>query len=84
MTVRELIDILQNEDPNRIVIMARDSEGNGYSPLRNFWIGAYQPDSTYSGEVGMERLTKEDEDDGYTEEDVIEGGQPALILTPTN
>jgi hypothetical protein len=28
MTVKELIQLLQKEDPDRIVIMARDSEGS--------------------------------------------------------
>lgn len=33
MTVKELIEALSKEDPSRIIVMSRDAEGNGYSPL---------------------------------------------------
>ena len=68
MTVRELIERLKTCEPDRIVVMAKDAEGNGYSPLHNLWAGRYLADSTYSGEVG------EDDEDGV----------PAMILTPIN
>ncbi len=41
MTVRELIEKLSTEDPDRIVIMASDPEGNSYDTLHDFWIGAW-------------------------------------------
>lgn len=42
MTVQELIDKLQAlGDPDRVVIVARDEEGNGYSTLGDFSIGSY-------------------------------------------
>ena len=41
MTVKELIEGLQSEDPDRLVICQKDPEGNGYSPLANWWTGAY-------------------------------------------
>jgi hypothetical protein len=84
ITVGELIEKLKQEDPKRIVVMAKDSEGNSYSPLASFWAGAYCAENTWSGEVGFEKLTPEDEKDGFTEDDVLEGGRPAIILSPTN
>ena len=33
MTVKELIRILQTHEPNREVIMAKDGEGNAFSPF---------------------------------------------------
>jgi len=33
MTVEQLVELLQSFDPNALVILKRDSEGNGYSPL---------------------------------------------------
>jgi len=33
MTVRELIELLQQEDGERVVVMSRDEEGNGFQPL---------------------------------------------------
>jgi len=83
MTVKELIEKLQKEDPDRIVIMSKDSEGNSYSPLSNFWIGAYAPTTTWYGEAGLEGLTEEDKEAGYGEEDVMDG-EKALILWPVN
>ena len=84
MTVQELIEELKKEDPKQLVVMAKDGEGNSYSPLSSFWSGAYEADSTYSGEVGFSKLTHELKKEGYGEDDILENGVPALILCPTN
>jgi hypothetical protein len=53
MTVKELIKLLRKENPNDIVIVSRDSEGNGYSPLDELSQGMYKKISSWSesGEV---------------------------------
>lgn len=85
MNVQELIDILQEvEDKSRIVVMSKDAEGNSFSPFAAMSTGAYLADSTWSGEIGLEELTPELEERGYSDEDVIENGNPALVLWPTN
>lgn len=84
MTVKELIAKLEKEDPDRLVLVQKDGEGNGYSPLYQVTTGAYRADSTWSGEYGIEKLTEELKARGFTEEDVYEGGVPALALVPTN
>lgn len=84
MTVKDLIEALSKEDPNRLVVMARDAEGNGYSPLSDWWTGAYKAETTSSGEVGLEKLDETAKLAGYGEGDVIVDGKPAIILTPTN
>ncbi len=33
MNVAQLIAVLQNMNPTRLVVLQKDSEGNGYSPL---------------------------------------------------
>jgi hypothetical protein len=76
MTVRELTALLAEHDQDRIVVLSRDAEGNGYSPLCAIGTGAYR-----RGEVGLEVLTEEDRRLGFTEEDVMRGAK-ALILTP--
>jgi hypothetical protein len=76
MTVKELIEQLQKEDPDRLVVLSSDSEGNSYSELYSLRTGAYS-----KGEVGLETLTEEDEEAGYGEEDVL-NGEPAIILHP--
>lgn len=83
MKIKELIKLLEKEDPERIVIMASDGEGNGYSPLSSIWTAAYKAENTWSGEVGLEKLTEEDEEQGYTEEDVLKG-KKAIVFSPTN
>ena len=83
MTVGELIKDLQAFDEDRIVILAKDEEGNGFSPLADLDPSSYKADNTYSGEVGLEELTPELIAAGYSEEDVLEG-QKALVLWPIN
>lgn len=84
MIVKELKIQLENVDENRLVVMAKDAEGNGYSPLAALDdASTYLADSTWSGEVGIEKLTPELKKDGFTKEDVI-GGVKALVLWPTN
>lgn len=83
MKVKELIEQLQKVDPERIVIMSSDSEGNSYSPLSDFWEGAYLADTTWSGEVGFEKLTLELKEEGYDEEDILEG-EKCIVMCPVN
>ena len=77
MTVKELIALLQTCDQDRIVVISRDSEGNGYSEL-------YCVESAMfcDGEIGLEDLTAELEKLGYGEEDVMEEGKRAVVLYP--
>jgi hypothetical protein len=84
MTVKELIAVLSKQDPARLVVLSRDAEGNGYSPLRGMSTGAYVADCPWSGEVGLEELTDGDRHAGYSEEDVKEDGVPCLVLSPAN
>lgn len=81
MTVKELIKQLQKEDPERVIVLQRDPEGNGYSPMKDFWTGAYV--EKY-GEVGLEPqdLDEEAKKKGYTKDDVKENGKKALIIYP--
>ena len=83
MKIKELIKLLEKEDPDRIVIMASDAEGNSYSPLSSVWTAAYKAENTWSGEVGLEILTEEDIKRGYSEEDVLKG-KKAIVFSPTN
>lgn len=83
MTVRELITLLSNEDGGRIVVMSRDAEGNGHSPLTGVFPAAYAAKTTWAGDVGLETLTDEDRERGYDEEDVApDGAVPCLVLKP--
>lgn len=91
MKVKELIEELSKMDGEREVILQKDGEGNGYSPLYDLDAGAYVPDTTWSGDVLYEELTDELRRRGYAGEDCIDPGAipgvdylPAVILCPTN
>lgn len=83
MTVSDLIKLLETEDPARLVVMSKDGEGNNFSPFHGHSVGVYKADSTWSGEIGIEKITPALEKQGYSEEDVVEG-ERALVLWPTN
>lgn len=52
MTVAELIEELKKLPPESEVILQKDAEGNGYSPLHAVDGNAiYEPDTTWSGTV---------------------------------
>ena len=81
MDVKQLRKLLKGIDGKKVVIMAKDAEGNNFCPLRE--IDEECNYSTYSGEIGLAELTPDLRQQGYTNEDVLEG-QPALILWPVN
>lgn len=84
MTVSELIEELKNYAPDTEIVLQKDSEGNGYSPLSGVDEGYYVPDSTYSGEFYGATNTSEDncmEDDEFKE---LISRPIALVLYPLN
>jgi len=85
MKVRELKELIANLHDNMEVILQKDSEGNGYSPLDGGDINAvYIPDSTWSREVYSTIWSAKDAcmDDKEWEE--IKSKPRALILYPVN
>lgn len=77
MKVKELIEELKKLDPEKLVVMSSDGEGNSYDVLYQI-----DDDSMYKdNEVGLAKLTPELEEEGYSEDDVIEG-EPCIILYP--
>ncbi len=84
MTVRELIELLQDEDPDALVVVQKDPDGNGYSPLNDIWEGGYVAENNWSGEAYLLELTQHDRKAGYTEEDVREDATKAVFLCPVN
>ncbi len=81
MTVAELITELQKTDPNRIVVLQKDAEGNGYSPLAGADCSAlYVADSTWSGEV----YDEEPEDPDADEDRPDETAKKCVVLWPVN
>jgi hypothetical protein len=80
MKVRELKEMLNElgpEDDDRLVILSKDSEGNGFSPLYTYSYASFDEDE---GEIGLEELTEEDIEKGYNENDLRPDGIPSIIL----
>lgn len=72
MKVKQLIELLKHFDGNLQVILAKDSEGNGYSPAYSVDVCGYAAENSYSGEVCNEG-----------EIDYL-GYNKAILIGPTN
>ena len=78
MKVKELIEALSQFDGDTLVVLQKDSEGNGYSPLAGADDEAlYLPENTWSGEVYSEQDIEELE---LEDEPVV----PCVVLFPMN
>ena len=51
MRVKELIEYLNNQDPEALVVMSNDAEGNNYEKLRNMDYCYYVEDSVGNGAI---------------------------------
>lgn len=85
MKVSELIEELSKWAPDTEVILQKDGEGNGYSPLYAVDGNAvYVAESTWSGEVYSTDNSAEDncmDDDEWAK--LLEGPR-CVVLAPTN
>lgn len=85
MTVRDLLEALEGIDPDRLVVMSKDSEGNGYSPLADVNPdNIYVADSTWSGDIWPGEYDSEWFDDQEDFETIKAEGVSAVVLWPTN
>lgn len=86
MTVAELIAELIKMDPTRIVVLQKDAEGNGYSPLAGANDNAaYEQETKWFGQVKRQRLSAEDKERGYTKADICgKDAIPCVVLWPVN
>lgn len=72
MKVEKLIEILNDIPLDFEVVVSKDSEGNGFSPLSSLETRMYEADSTYSGSL----IDKEGNEETYKEN--------VVVLWPTN
>lgn len=79
MKIKDMIAELLKLDQELEIVMSKDEEGNGYSPLpENFYsIGYYQPENTWSGEF----YTQQDIDDEFGD---VSKSVKAIAIFPTN
>jgi hypothetical protein len=87
-TVGELMDYLATQPRDRKLVLSKDAEGNGFSPLTEAAEAMYLADSTWSGSL---YITPEElahslaNDGGYTEDDAApDGAERVVVLWPVN
>ena len=78
MKAKDFKKIISTIDDNAEIIMAKDGEGNGFTPFSDLSMQTYIPESNWSGEISMLELTPDLVEQGYTDEDVYEGGDGVL------
>lgn len=76
MKVKDLIKQLEAMDPEAIVIMSKDSEGNRVSPLGEVIECRYEAENAWSGEIYFEYSLDDD-----SEYDTMDS---AVSLWPVN
>lgn len=84
MTVGELRKNLESLPDDTEIILQKDSEGNGYSPMYCCEEGWYVPESTYSGEFySASRVAEEHdlEEDQWLE---MTSKPRAIVFAPIN
>lgn len=85
MKVSELIAELSALPPDAEVILQKDAEGNGYSPLHAVDGAAiYVPESTWSGDVYSTDWTAEDADMDADEWAGLLKNPRCVVLAPVN
>lgn len=85
MKVKDLIRELQLLDPELEVIVQKDSEGNGYSPLAGTDENCiYVAETTWSGEVYDSTWTAEDADMSEDEWAKMLKNPRCVVLYPVN
>jgi hypothetical protein len=79
MKVKELLELLNDVDPEAEVVLSSDGEGNSFSPCADYSPQyRYEADSTWNGEL----VSAEDPDE-FDEERWNEA-VPCVVLWPTN
>ena len=86
MKVGDLIKQLQNLPEDMDIILQKDSEGNGYSPLEGLDSDAiYIPETTWSGEVYTTNWDAEDANMEEKEwEELKKNNKKCCVLYPIN
>lgn len=84
MKIKDLILLLQKQDPERVVVIAK---GKKYSPLDSLMTCAYGAETAeLPGYISVELSDINDEmrAQGFNEEVVMKDGVPAIVMYPTN
>ena len=84
MKILELIEFLSRFDPDTQIVLQKDAEGNGYSPLAGADECIYVPENTWSGDVYDLSWTAEDCCMDLDEHAELMSKPHAIVLFPVN
>ncbi|MCP4761744.1 MAG: hypothetical protein GY870_08180 [archaeon] len=86
MKVKELKELLNDFPDDYDIILQKDSEGNGYSPLSCGEEAMYIPETTWHGEVYDIKWSAEDAGRGVDEWEWMKQNKKfrCVVLAPTN
>ena len=85
MKIKDLLAVLEDADPDAEVILQKDAEGNGYSPLSGVDTNAvYVAENTWSGDVYSMDWTADDACKTNVEWAEIRANPRCVVLFPVN
>jgi hypothetical protein len=87
MTLAELrtaLAALNHLPDDTLVVLAKDAEGNGFSPLVETEHAMYLAETTWSGEHYMTEEQRQAKDDPDEYSEAPDDAVPAVFLWPTN
>lgn len=85
MLVKDLLEALKDMPPDAEVVLQKDAEGNGYSPLEAVEGDAlYVAETTWSGDVYSTEWSAEDACMEETEWEEMLGRPRCVVLAPVN
>lgn len=85
MKVKDLLEALAHADPSADVILQKDAEGNGYSPLAGADLNAvYVPGSDWSGDVYSMEWTADEACKTLAEWAALQANPRCVVLYPVN
>lgn len=71
MTVKDLIKLLNKQPSDFQVVLSRDSEGNGFSPVSGYALGFYLPENVSHGDFNDVSCTTFNKDQMEKAQDAI-------------
>lgn len=79
ITVKQLIELLQEQDENDVVVLSQDEEGNWFNPISSISEAVYS-----DNEISTRELTPELEEKGYCEDDLCHNEEcvKCIVLWP--
>lgn len=79
MKIKELIELLEKKNPDDIVVLSRDEEGNGFTKASELSEAIY-----HDGEIYLRELTDDLYNIGYSEDDLYDGddGESCVVIWP--